>query len=954
MKIRSNELRGKNRCVKRRKHDALLLKGSKNNTYIKASGVMNIITNALFKENGFSATMSKTERNTKVIKDSKELFDKIDFLNSKQKDIQRKISVKQIIRYLNFETRIPAFAPKKEVKCFDIDVEVSPSFLFITNDEIEVVKLRDCKPVISQTGKKRDQSVHSSMELYSMLKYGETFIPKGKDTEMRVKASYYFLRRNDETSTECKASFTAPNKANNMVSLVETAIVKSGKVQKNMIDYEFEPQFDAMFAGELCSEVDCKGCEFFENCNYKKTPAYLEKKRKAKKVAEIQGELTTSQEEAIAFRKGIARINAGAGAGKTLTIALRTAFLLAEGVSPREICLLTFTNGGAGEMTERISCYADDLGVVFDTEELCSTTFNSFCYEQVKKNYQKLGFTEEPSVIDDVERIAIIAKLLEKSNLDGCDYRNFTMDMPYTKGALPTVAKCFEIIKKEKYSKGDEDSLFAKLREIGFDRYISRTALPQVMEIYNKYDETLKKENLVEFADQELLFWDLLNLDPYYAENFGFKHIIIDEFQDSSLMQINLIKELIDTPAFESLMVVGDDSQAIFSFRDTTPEYIINFSKYIDEREVKDFNLLENHRSVKEIIFLANKLNALNTNRVIKDLIPTREDGSKPVISGFNTKEEEYEYIVKGIQEKIESGVKKEDIAFIARNKSELLEMGDLLTKAGIEWVSLNPEPVLENPRVIAAIALAKALDDSTDTKDLFIYLNCLFDNELFVKKNDDEINKMLDALQNKFENEFTTLSDKEKMEYYYELAESLDDEGCGDELFEDFLDGKIKRKTTFSSLLKYLKSFEKYGQNITFKRCKEYPGVVLSTAHSSKGLEFPIVFLSISKFHSKDLGSGSFNSPAVEEARRLLFVSMTRAKDELYITGQYTAFGKKNNYTYNRFLKELYDLSGMEFAPNREIVNLKKEKEKEERKELTAKRRKATKKSLISSLDAL
>ena len=340
--------------------------------------------------------------------------------------------------------------------------------------------------------------------------------------------------------------------------------------------------------------------------------------------------------------------------------------------------------------------------------------------------------------------------------------------------------------------------------------------------------------------------------------------------------------------------------------------------------EGEDFFLLENHRSTPEIIELANKINAINIDKIDKDLIATRANGVKPVVEGFFNKEAEYEYITNKIVEKVNSGTRAEDIAFIASNKYELLDMGSCLTQAGVPWVMLNPEPMLENSKVIAAIALAKAINNPEDTESMLVYLNALFSNEL-LQKDDEEINTLLAGLQKEIK-DMSLVSDSERKSAYHTLLSSIDDD---DELFQAFLE-KLKYKKDFTQELKYILDFELYGGNVTYKRCKDYPGVVLTTAHSSKGLEWPIVFNSLSKYHGKELGlfNSKANRPKFEEKRRLLFVSLTRARDELYITGQYVAYGPKDDRTYNVYLKEVMESLGHAYNP---IDPMEEEKERRE-----------------------
>lgn len=154
-----------------------------------------------------------------------------------------------------------------------------------------------------------------------------------------------------------------------------------------------------------------------------------------------------------------------------------------------------------------------------------------------------------------------------------------------------------------------------------------------------EYDDCLHKSNLIEYADQELLIFELLKKNPFYFEDYGFEHIIVDEFQDTSQLQFEILKNIINSSLeFKSFLVVGDDSQSIFGFRGSDPRFIIEFEKKLGE-DVQDFYLLENHRSTENIINFANKINSLNQNRVVKDLIPTREKGEPVVVEAFEKKD---------------------------------------------------------------------------------------------------------------------------------------------------------------------------------------------------------------------------------------------------------------------------------------------------------------------------
>lgn len=311
---------------------------------------------------------------------------------------------------------------------------------------------------------------------------------------------------------------------------------------------------------EDCSEEDCKMCSFFDICKYQPAPVKTVKEPRVTKVSDIN--LTKKQEEAVNFVKGICRINAGAGSGKTLVVALRTVVLLANGVAPETIFLVTFSNAGAEEMRTRIKAIGANFGIAPEVVDAVRImTFNAFGQDIIKKEYDSFGFPSEPKVIDDEERSIIIADILDKNFVPSLNYAQFTANLGAVKGALVMAKLVFDVIKRGRYGDSDED-LKTIQEELGSNkRFVGVDSIKALVGLYGEYDSRLKAESLVEFADQEVLVQELLRENPFYLNDFGFTHIIVDEFQDSSAWQIEFIKKLTDAPSFESLMVVGDDSQ---------------------------------------------------------------------------------------------------------------------------------------------------------------------------------------------------------------------------------------------------------------------------------------------------------------------------------------------------------------------------------------------------------
>ena len=587
----------------------------------------------------------------------------------------------------------------------------------------------------------------------------------------------------------------------------------------------------------------------------------------------------------------------------------RGARMFEEGIKPSEVLFITFTDAGANEMKARIAKKCETRGLHVSGDDIQAMTFNTFAYRIVKDNFKDCGFTTKPMVVDDIRNSVIITQLLDENPVAGLDYLNYDVNSPNCLGALACAKKTFETIKETQDY--DLDLLKDAASEKGFYRFVGSTGLSALLSLYEDYDKRLKEENLLQFADQEPLMLGFLDRHPDYLDELGYRHIIVDEFQDSNDTQLEIIRRLISTKCFKSLMVVGDDSQSIYGFRNTTPENILHFFEKIG-KVGEDLYLTENRRSTPEILELANKINALNKDRVDKDMIPVRESGKKPVVRGFHDKKTEYRYISERIKDLIDSGYQPEDIAFIAFKKTELVALGAELTQAGIPWVMMSPLPYMENANVKAALSLAEAFYQPESDLLYFNYLVAKYHGDIFHKKSMTELRLEVDEMKKTFMS-IDHLEIPYQRVLFHKFLDALKEE---DEIYQAFLD-LVYANEDLQSELEYIRNFSIYGKNAGKKMEQKYQGVVLTTAHSSKGLEWKAVFNSISGYDSASLHtSGPKHQKKVEEARRLLFVSMTRARDLLYITGQYVAYGPKDDRTYNQFLREVFEAEDIPYCP--------------------------------------
>lgn len=833
---------------------------------------------------------------------------------------------------------------------------------------IEIVKFKASKPNQdhTQSGAEKGNTDSHYFELYKGLLYGRTLI---NSKDVKIKSSIYYLRKNSDKnekegevldehfdedffSTDPKRGMYAPAAySGNIIRLSEkykngllvTSEVKkvvtvktTPKTKKTTEKTTYKtlkyPIYDKVYKECIkanlygknpsdCSDKECEKCEFLNSCKptlppMRKSEEELEEEKS--KIKRKRLSLNPEQLKAANFDLGFCRINAGAGTGKTETVKAHYTSLISKGVDPSKILCITFTDNGANEMKVRIRLSRNMKGV--NPNSMHITTFNAFGDEYIKKNYKLLDYTQEPKIIDSVERKRIIADILrDEPEIEGLDYANFTMDEGRgCKGALAVVSTIFELAKERGYSVTDAVECVEELkRSIG--KVIRIPTCQQVLELYDKYDNYLRAENLIEFNDQITLLFELAYNDMSFFEDMEFEHIIVDEFQDTNEIQIEVLKRLIDTPSFKSLMVVGDDSQAIYAFRGSSPEFLINFEKVIGH-PIEDIYLLENYRCTPEIIDFANKINEMNVNRVAKNLIAHNESGDPVTVAAFLDEKEEYKYIVEQVSNNIKDGVAPEDICIITRDNNELKRIGDLLTKVKIPSVIQAPEPLLNNTRVLAAIGMIHALEammkgEKEDTTGLIAYASAMsgytFDSKPVLEQKHflDAMSDRLHAIARIPDRTNTDIAKKHLM---VELLKEIDDENLPDELYENFVQ-TIEFKANCQEIFDYVHDFEVYGQNVKAKRTQKYPGVVLSTAHSSKGLEWDYIYVTLSNF---DKSEDEDNLDRIEETRRLLFVSGTRARKRLVITGQWVAYkkgedSKHKEIVYNRYLIDSFNAIG-------------------------------------------
>lgn len=770
--------------------------------------------------------------------------------------------IDQIVRYANWE--VSSVCRKVLRKLVSHNMQIEGAFLKVDADfimenqdgSINVVKLKRKYPEMTMRGRKTNTDPKQSIELYLLQKVGEALYPNKV-----VVASVIYLANVDDKKefSEFEAEKGKVKKGKNVITYsFNGSDVYSSNV-KTRIENIFKEESN--YQSKKCDGTECDKCQFSNICMYGHIDnSKLKIVPQIKKAKEVKW--TYHQRQVIRFAHGFARCNSVAGSGKTSVQARRVIELIEEHFyKPEDFLLITFTEKGVRELKEKMAYWVKIQGLDININDITIMTFNGFGYELIKKEYKVLGFTEEPQILDKLDKYDILLNILdEEDEIEGLNYRYPLMDFFKAKGAIVEIAEVIQAIKENGFTYPEE-----MMEILGFDEEYSY----KMFGIYIKFQKQLREKNFVEYQDQIDLSVNLLS-NADMVEKYGYKHIVVDEYQDTNSSQDFLIYQLTNYSKFVSLMVCGDDTQAIFSWRGGNQDNILNFHKRYPGTQ--DFFLKNNFRSTRQISGLANQLNDLNAKKIDKEII-SEKDGEVPTLRNINN-----DCIVDYVKENINVGIPKYEIGIIARTKDELLEVEKALKEQGI--------PCL--------IAVTELLKDSNKVKNIIGFSNFLIDNDLDLHfaewlqvskyeefSNANNLKTFVATEKNKFLEVYETLDELGKVNMIYTLLEEIAKQ---DRAVERLLEVcKRKEFTTSKELAEFLIKIEKYNSELAIERDDNvYDAVVLTTAHSSKGREFEVVIGLMDKYDYNNS-----NKPKKEEERRLLMVAITRAKEKLLLTYQ-------------------------------------------------------------------
>ncbi|MDO5717433.1 MAG: UvrD-helicase domain-containing protein [Tissierellia bacterium] len=625
--------------------------------------------------------------------------------------------------------------------------------------------------------------------------------------------------------------------------------------------------------------------------------------------------LNDRQLEAVTKTEGPMLILAGAGSGKTKVLTTKIAYLIDElGVDSGNILAITFTNKAAKEMKDRVQILLDR-----PVDSMWIGTFHSICVRILRRNAGKIGYDNNFTIYDRADQLTLLKEVYKEMELSDKVIKPST--------AISKISKAKnEAVKPEEYTEiyGND---FLELK---------------VEEIYSLYEEKKKDNNSFDFDDLIVKAIELLNKDEdtlkYYQNKF--RYVFVDEYQDTNRTQYELVR--LFSGQHGNICVVGDGDQSIYGWRGADINNILDFEK--------DFNgadlvlLEENYRSTSEILNAANKVIKKNSKRKDKNLWTSREGGKKPIYKEVSSEDGEARAIVEWIDHLVYNGENLSEMAILYRTNAQSRQFEEALVYAQIPYmvvgglrfydrkeikdilaylrIIVNPKDDISLKRIInepkrgigaasiekleqaAAsewISIMEFIEKEPDFlsgragKGVLEFKNIIDKSQDFLSENrlSDAVKKiietsgMIDEL--KRENTIESKSRLENIESFISAIGSYESQNPGDGL-DDYL-------ASVSLMSDVDKTDESKG------------GVNLMTIHAAKGLEYKTIFLTGVEegiFPSKF----SMEEDNVEEERRLFYVAITRAKDNLYLTSTTLRrhFGSLMPSIKSRFIDELED----------------------------------------------
>ena len=625
-------------------------------------------------------------------------------------------------------------------------------------------------------------------------------------------------------------------------------------------------------------------------------------------------ELNSEQAKAAANINGPSLIIAGAGSGKTRMLTYRIAYMLEQGIQDREILALTFTNKAAKEMKERISELTKG-----NYKHITATTFHSFGLGLLKQYIQYLGYKNNFTVYDTNDNTSLLRNVIVTLGYDLSNYN------------ISSLLALFSDIKCERYKEiQNKDSALE--------------------EIYNEFIATQKAYNVVDFDDLILLPIKIFEKRPDVLNivQERYKYILVDEFQDTSLLQYKFITLI--AKKYQNIAVVGDDDQSIYSWRGANYQNIVNFEH--DFPTLKEFKLERNYRCSGNILEAANTIITHNEKRKEKKLWTEDSKGSQIYVTSNEDEEEEAYYIAQHIKNRSrKEGLAYSDFAVLVRTNGLLSKLETALLENSIPTQVSGGQSFFDRKEIRDLLCYLKVIVNIDDDVSLLRIINTprrgigRVTIEKLRQHADKKKTSLFDALS-----DFAYAADapvsgktKEALKNFVQmvigwqnLAENnqkasllstiIDDISYREKLHEDYPDSPKSVDYKMQSLEFLRQRISRYEKSNPDTSLRDYLNLVmilgeensdvekgkvnLMTMHAAQGLEFNTVYLAGIEDNSIPSSRALEEKPAnIEEERRLFYVAVTIAKKELTITyceNRKDRMGENHLCLPSRFIEEI------------------------------------------------
>ena len=634
----------------------------------------------------------------------------------------------------------------------------------------------------------------------------------------------------------------------------------------------------------------------------------------------IYDTLNTEQAEAVRHTEGPVLILAGAGSGKTRVITHRIAYLMDEcGVNPWNILAITFTNKAAGEMRERV----DNL-IGFGAESVWISTFHSMCVRILRRHIDLMGYDSSFTIYDTDDQKSLMKDVCKYLKIDTKDLKE--------RAILSEISSAKnELITPLQYREENVGVSFRNKR---------------IADAYEEYQKRLKKNNALDFDDLLMLTVELFHSHDEVLANYQnrFRYIMVDEYQDTNNAQFELVKLLADRN--RNLCVVGDDDQSIYRFRGANIRNILDFEKvYPDALVVK---LEQNYRSTQTVLDAANAVIGNNVKRKKKALWTDRGEGTKLHLKQFNTAREEAAFITDDIARKMRADrhLHYSDFAILYRTNAQARSLEERFVLDSIPYNVVGGTNFYDRREIRDMIAYLKTIDNGQDEIAVRRILNVPrrgIGATTMARLSDYAVDRDVTffAAMESCRNITSLGRSTAKIESFVKLILSLREFAQEHRLSEllrqiiiqteyeaylrdlDDEDGE-DRISNVDELVSKITDYEETAEEPTLSGFLEEVALVsdldntnesqdkvlLMTLHSAKGLEFPHVYITGMEdgIFPSAMALNSDDEEAEEEERRLAYVGITRAKDDLTLTCSRTRMlrGEVQYNPMSRFVAEI------------------------------------------------